>query len=166
MRPDAPRIPIRAASPKRLRHCRLFINRAAKRGGPYGSVSIGYRGIRWCHGPPWGPPPTAAHRHTQRFPHNFLLSPSEQFIRTGRTPGRPAKRIPIPPPQKVAAPPRIPFSGRQERRPLQLMGRLSDNSLGRRGRRPLRRCGVAVQKFDTRAGRVSGPYGIVVRKNI
>ena len=42
---------------------------------------------------PYGPPPTAAHRHTQQFPNNDFVFSQRITPRTGRTPGRPAKRI-------------------------------------------------------------------------
>ncbi len=47
----------------------------------------------------YGPPPTAAHVIRNDFPIPFC-SPQRTNSRTGRTPGRPANRITIPPSQK------------------------------------------------------------------
>ncbi len=45
------------------------------------------------------------------FPKSFYSPPNTPIPRTGRTPGRPAKRISLPPPKKVAAPPHIKIFG-------------------------------------------------------
>ena len=49
-------------------------------------------------------------------------------------------------------------TGRLERRPLQGCTIDFQEFVGRRGRWPVRRLREDIQKVDTRAGRVSGPY--------
>ena len=63
------------------------------------------------------------------FPIMITISPNAQSTRTGRTPVRPAKRIPIAPPQKVAAPPRILITGGFKNPPLRHLRKILPISL-------------------------------------
>ena len=91
-------------------------------------------------------------RIDSKFQGNFV-----QRFRRGRPPGRPMYRIPdAPSPKKVAAPPRIIFVGRLERRPLQGCTVDFREFVGRRGRRPVRRLKKVFREFG---GAACGPSG-------